>query len=135
MAYEPVNRVVAASSEAGWQKAVVRGLSEQISSPPPTQDDRRSDEQPLNSNPPDQSGAIAIIQRVSGLSIGELDKTIGELQKARSFLASEEERMRREMAEYLRLTQAAVSSTKSMAEFIARFGSLVTDAGNKPNIE
>jgi hypothetical protein len=68
--------------------------------------------------------AIAIIQRVSGLSIGELDRTIQRLQQLRDFLLSEEERMRREMAEYLKLTQSAISSTKAMSEMIANFGSV-----------
>jgi hypothetical protein len=82
---------------------------------------------------PDQPDAIAIIQRVSGLTVGELDKTIQELQKVRGFLVSEEERMRREMADYLNLTQATISSTKAMAESIANIGSVVADAGKKPN--
>jgi hypothetical protein len=62
-----------------------------------------------------------------------LDKTIQELQKVRGFLVSEEERMRREMADYLKLTQATISSTKAMAESIANIGSVVADAGKKPN--
>ena len=66
---------------------------------------------------------------MSGLSIGELDKTIQDLQKVHGFLASEEERMRREMADYLKLTHAAISSTKAMAKSIAHFGSMETDAG------
>ena len=70
---------------------------------------------------------------MSGLSIGELDKTIQELQKVRGFLVSEEERMRREIADYMKLTQAAISSTKTMAETIAHLGSVVADADKKPN--
>jgi hypothetical protein len=130
MAYQAVNRVVAGNTEAGWQKAVVRGLTEQIA---PT----LKDGQPVDNETaiaPDQSDAISIIQRVSRLSIGELDKTIQELQKVRGFLASEEERMRREMADYVKLTQAAISSTKAMAESIAHFGSVMTGADKKPNI-
>jgi hypothetical protein len=62
-----------------------------------------------------------------------LDKTIQELQKVRGFLVSEEERVRREMADYLKLTQATISSTKAMAESIAKIGSVLEDAGKKPN--
>jgi hypothetical protein len=51
----------------------------------------------------------------------------------RGFLVSEEERIRREMGDYLKLTQAAISSTKAMAETIAHFGSVVADAGKKQN--
>jgi hypothetical protein len=37
------------------------------------------------------------------------------------------------MADYLNLTQATISSTKAMAESIANIGSVVADAGKKPN--
>jgi hypothetical protein len=135
MAYQAVNRVVAGNSEADktWQTAVVRNLTEEMSSPPPPTADRLTDKERVSPGEPDQSDAISIIQRVSGLTVGELDKTIQELQKVRGFLMSEEERMRREMADYLKLTQAAVNSTKSMAETIAHFGSVVAGAGKKQN--
>jgi hypothetical protein len=133
MAYQAVNRVVAGNSEDDrtWQTAVVRNLTEEMSSPPEPATDRPVDKERVSS--PDQSDATSIIQRVSGLTIGELDKTIQELQKVRGFLVSEEERMRREMADYLKLTQATISSTKAMAESIANIGSVVADAGKKPN--
>jgi hypothetical protein len=133
MAYQAVSRVVAGNSEAdkSWQRAVVRDLTEELSSPPAA--DRPADKERVSPIVPDQSDATTIIQRVSALSIGELDKTIQELQKVRGFLVSEEERMRREMTDYLKLTQAAISSTKAMAETIAHFGSVVTDAAKKPN--
>jgi hypothetical protein len=129
MAYQAVHRAVAANSEAEktWQTAVVRSLTEEMSSPPSPATDRPADNERVHSSAPDQSDATSIIQRVSGLTIGELDKTIQELQKVRGFLVSEEERMRREMADYLKLTQAAISSTKTMAESIAHFGSVLTD--------
>jgi hypothetical protein len=135
MAYQAVNRVVAGNSEAdiGWQKTVVRDLTERMTIPPPPAESRPANNEPASSSAPDQPDAIGIIQRVSGLTIGELDKTIQELQKVRGFLVSEEERMRREMADYLKLTQSTVSSTKAMAEAIANIGSVVADAGKKPN--
>jgi hypothetical protein len=133
MAYQAVNRVVAGNSEGDktWQTAVVRNLTEEMSFPPVPAKDRPVDKERVSS--PDQSDATSIIQRVSGLTIGELDKTIQELQKVRGFLVSEEERMRREMADYLKLTQATISSTKAMGESIANIGSVVADAGKKPN--
>jgi hypothetical protein len=135
MAYQAVNRVVPGNSDADktWQTAVVRNLTEEMSSPPLGTTDRVTDKERVSSGAPDQSDATSIIQRVSGLTIGELDKTIQELQKVRGFLVSEEERMRREMADYLKLTQATISSTKAMAESIANIGSVVADAGKKPN--
>ena len=111
---------------------MVRHLTEQmaIPTPPPTEDHPAAQE-PVSSAAPDQTHAIAIIQRVSGLSIGELDKTIQELQKLRAFLVSEEERMRQEMADYLKLSHATINSTKTMAESIAHFGSVLEGRGQK----
>ncbi len=135
MAYQAVNRAVAGNSEAGkgWQETVVRHLTEEMSSPPPPPADRLADNDRVSSGALDQSDAIAIIQRVSGLSIGELDKTILQLQKVRDFLVSEEDRIRREMADYLKLTQSAIVSTKAMTETMAHFGSMVADVGKKSN--
>jgi hypothetical protein len=108
-------------------------VAEEMSPPLPPATDALEDKERVHSGAPNQTDATSIIQRVSGLTIGELDKTIQELQKVRGFLLSEEERMRREMADYLKLTQAAISSTKAMAESIAHFGSLLTDNGKKVN--
>ena len=129
MAYQAVNRVVAGNPEAGWQKTVVRNLTEQIASPAPSEDDRPAE--PVTS--PDRSDATGIIQRVSGLSIGELDKTIQALQKVRGFLVSEEERMRREIADYMKFAQATIGSTKTMAETIAHLGSVAAVADKEPS--
>jgi hypothetical protein len=62
-----------------------------------------------------------LLERMSGLSLAEMDRTIQELQKARNFLRNERERMRLEMAEYLRMTQAAMGSAKAVSASIARF--------------
>jgi hypothetical protein len=126
MAYQAVNRVVAANSEADktWQTAVVRSMTDEMLLPPPPPADMLADKERMTSeSAPEKPDAIAIIQRVGGLSIGELDKTIQRLQQVRAFLVNEEERMRREMAEYLKLTQSAINSTKAMTEVIANFGS------------
>jgi hypothetical protein len=121
MAQQAGNRVVTGNQD--WHAEVVRNLGEEMSPPPIPTPDRPADKEPVNSSPPDQSDAISIIKRVSGLSIGELDKIIQHLQKVRAFLVSEEDRMRREMAEYLKLTQSSISSTKTMSEMLANFGS------------
>jgi hypothetical protein len=126
---QAVNRAIADNPEAdkGWQKTVVRNLTEQMVIPSPPIERRQPDNEPVTS--PDRSDATGIIQRVSGLTIGELDKTIQELQKVRGFLVSEEERMRREIADYLKLTQATISSTKAMAETLVHLGSAAGAAG------
>jgi hypothetical protein len=62
-----------------------------------------------------------LLERMSELSLAEMDRSIQELQKARNFLRNERERMRQEMAEYLRLTQNAVGSAKAVTASIANF--------------
>jgi hypothetical protein len=121
MVQQVENRVVAGNPD--WQSAVVRNLTDEISPPRIPTPDRPADKELVSSNPPEQSDATSIIQRVSGLTIGELDRIIQQLQKVRTFLVSEEERMRREIAEYLKLTQSSINSTKAMTEVIANFGS------------
>jgi hypothetical protein len=111
----------------------VRNLTEEMAPPPIPTPDRPADKEPLRSSPPDQSDATSIIQRVSGLTIGEVDRIIQQLQKVRTFLVSEEERMRQEMADYLKLTQSTISSTKTMSETIANLGLVAMDVGKKTN--
>ena len=77
-----------------------------------------------NNDPAIPSDLNAFLERVSGLSLAEIDRSIQELQKARNFLRNERQRMRQEMAEYLRLTKAAVSSSKAVSASIASFGTL-----------
>jgi hypothetical protein len=131
MAYQAVNRVVAGNSEADkpWQKAVLRDLANQIPIPPPPTQDRPADNERVSSNVPDPDPS-AIIQRVSELSISETDRIIQELQKLRGFLVSEGERMHREMADYLKLAQSTISSTRVMSETIP---TVVANAGKETN--
>jgi hypothetical protein len=131
MAYQAVNRAVTSNSEADkpWQKTVLRNLAEQIPIPPPPTQDRPADNERASSNVPDPDPSL-IIQRVSELSISETDKIIQKLQKLRGFLVSEEERIRREMADYLKLTQSTISSTKAMSETIP---TVAADADKETN--
>jgi hypothetical protein len=75
-----------------------------------------------------------ILERASGGSLAEMDKTIQELQKARNFLLSERERMRQEMAEYLRLTRAALGSSRAVSASIAGFGALAGEVGKNRGV-
>jgi hypothetical protein len=121
MTQQVENRLVAGNPD--WHAAVVRNLTDEMSPPRIPTPDRPADKELVSSNSPEQSDPTSIIQRVSGLTIGELDRIIQQLQKVRSFLVSEEERMRREIAEYLKLSQSSISSTKAMSEMLANFGS------------
>ena len=63
----------------------------------------------------------SLIQRVSGASVIELEKLIAELQSLRDFLRSEGERVQREIAGYVHLSDAAMKSTKIIAESVAQW--------------
>jgi hypothetical protein len=75
------------------------------------------------------SDVSTLLERMSGLTLAEMDKAIQELQKARNFLRNERERLRLEIAEHLRLTQAAMGSAKAVSENVARFGTVAEDFG------
>ena len=66
------------------------------------------------------SGAVdsinALIQRVSGASVDEIDRVISELQHVRDTLRREGERVQREISGYAGLSQAAMASMKVIAE-------------------
>jgi hypothetical protein len=75
------------------------------------------------------SDVSALLERTSGLSLVEMDKAIQELQKARNFLRDERERLRLEIVEHLRLTQAAMNSAKAVSTSVASFGTVAGDFG------
>jgi hypothetical protein len=75
----------------------------------------------------DASDVGAFLERMSGLSLAEMDSSIRELQKARNFLLNERERLRLEIAEHLRLTKAALGSARAVWEDITKFGTVADD--------
>jgi hypothetical protein len=75
------------------------------------------------------SDVNTLLERTSGLSLAEMDKAIQELQKARNFLRNERERLRLEIVEHLRLTQAAMNSAKAVSTSVASFGTVAGDFG------
>jgi hypothetical protein len=75
------------------------------------------------------SDVSTLLERTSGLSLAEMDKAIQELQKARNFLRNERERLRLEIVEHLRLTQAAMNSAKAVSTSVASFGTVAGDFG------
>jgi len=58
----------------------------------------------------------SLLHRVNSTSVQEIDKLITELQMLRDKLQSEAERVQREIVEYATLSQAALQSTKIIAE-------------------
>jgi hypothetical protein len=75
------------------------------------------------------SDVSTLLERMSGLSLAEMDKAIQELQKARNFLRNERERLRLEIVEHLRLTQAAMGSAKAVSASVASLGMVAEDFG------
>jgi hypothetical protein len=58
----------------------------------------------------------SLVQRVAGASLREMQNVIWELESLRDFLQSEGERVQREISNYAQLTQAAMSSTRTIAD-------------------
>jgi hypothetical protein len=71
---------------------------------------------------PDAPGNLtSTIQRVSGASLTEIDRLIGELQSLRDYLLNEGQRIEREIAEYTRLNQGAMESTRLITERLLKW--------------
>ena len=60
----------------------------------------------------------AIVQRVAGTSLEEIDKVIRALEGVRDMMRKEGERVSREVAGYASLSHAAVTAMKVMADSI-----------------
>ena len=76
------------------------------------------------------SSLNALIQRVSGTSVMEIEKLIAELQTLRDYLQNEGQRVQREITEYAHMSQAATKSTKIIAENLAQWKRIAeTDRG------
>ena len=75
---------------------------------------------------PDEGKVVAenissLLQRVSVSSVQEIDRLIGDLQVLRNRLHEEGERVQREIVEYATLSQAAMQSTKIIAESLSHW--------------
>lgn len=71
----------------------------------------------------------ALIRRVSGASMEEIDRVIGELQSVREMLAKEGERVSREISGYASLSHAAMTAMKVIGDSIAQWKSAPAKAG------
>ena len=70
----------------------------------------------------------SLIQRVAGASVLEIEKLISELQGLRDFLRSEGDRVQREIAGYVHLSDAAMKSTRIIADSVAQWKGTVDSA-------
>ena len=62
-----------------------------------------------------------LLQRVAGTSVKEIDKLILELQTLREMLQNEGARVQREIVEFATLSQAAMQSTRIIAESLTQW--------------
>jgi hypothetical protein len=86
----------------------------------------RRDVATLRRQPESESELVAnnignLLHRVAGTSVKEIDKLILELQTLRGMLQSEGARVQREIVEYATLSQAAMQSTRIIAESLTQW--------------
>jgi hypothetical protein len=76
-------------------------------------------------------GINSLIERVSGASVGEIERVIDELTRVRDMLRIEGERVQREVAGYTSLSQAAMTSMKIIADSLAHWKSQTAQPGHR----
>jgi hypothetical protein len=63
----------------------------------------------------------SLIQRVAGTSLGEIENLMSELESLRELLHAEGQRVQREISGYAQLSQAAMKSTRMIADNVAQW--------------
>jgi hypothetical protein len=63
----------------------------------------------------------SLIQRVAGTSLGEIENLMSELEALRELLHAEGQRVQREISGYAQLSQAAMKSTRMIADNVAQW--------------
>jgi hypothetical protein len=63
----------------------------------------------------------SLIQRVAGTSLAEIENLISELESLRELLHAEGQRVQREISGYAQLSQAAMRSTRMIADNVTQW--------------
>src|ERR1700742_253636 len=63
----------------------------------------------------------SLIQRVAGTSLSEIENLISELESLRELLHAEGQRVQREISGYAQLSQAAMKSTRMIADNVTQW--------------
>ena len=63
----------------------------------------------------------SLIQRVAGTSLTEIEKLVTELESLRELLHNEGQRVQREISGYAQLSQAAMKSTRMIADNVEQW--------------
>jgi SMC interacting uncharacterized protein involved in chromosome segregation len=88
---------------------------------------RRSPQQQVSTEPlePNTEATVnnvnSLIQRVAGTSLAEIEKLISELESLRDLLHAEGQRVQREISGYAQLSQAAMKSTRMIADNVTQW--------------
>jgi hypothetical protein len=67
------------------------------------------------------SNVNSLIQRVAGTSLSEIENLISQLEALRDLLHSEGQRVQREISGYAQLSQAAMKSTRMIADNVSQW--------------
>lgn len=84
---------------------------------------QRSDVEAGAQEPPVAENLNALIRRVSGASMDEIDRVISELQGVRDMLRAEGDRVSREIAGYASLSHAAMTAMKVIGDSLTQWKS------------
>ncbi len=76
------------------------------------------------------SNVNTLIQRVAGASIAEVQNLITELETLRELLHAEGQRVQREISGYAHLSQAAMKSTRMVADSVAQWKGTASELRN-----
>ena len=63
----------------------------------------------------------SLIQRVAGTSLAEIENLVSELESLRDLLHAEGQRVQREISGYAQLSQAAMKSTRMIADNVSQW--------------
>jgi hypothetical protein len=85
--------------------------------------------QPAESDEQGVGQTNSLIQRVAGASVLEIEKLVAELHGLRDFLRSESDRVQREITGYVQLGDAAMKSTKIIADSVSQWKEPAGGAG------
>ena len=72
----------------------------------------------------------SLIQRVAGTSLAEIENLIVELESLRNLLHEEGQRVQREISGYAQLSQAAMKSTRMIADNVSQWKRATDDLRN-----
>jgi len=118
----PVDQAAANTVEGEIREFVRRDIS--------VQHRQRSEANAANS--PAVENLNALIQRVAGDSMEEIDRVIRELESVRDMLRNEGERVSREVAGYASLSHAATTAMKVIADSVKQWKDAPDKSGPRP---